>query len=102
MRNDDKVTDATSVTIRDTNNQELTDLLTLGDGPLASGAQPAIEAENQKALSEALAGSGAEASKAAEPKRRPGKAEKTEKAEPKTFDEPHTHLLKKSKIELKP
>lgn len=91
MRNDDKVTDTTAVTIRDNNNQELTDLLTLGDGLLASGAQPAIQAENQKALSEALAGGD---TKAAEPKKRPSKVEKTEKAEPKTFEEPHTHLPK--------
>lgn len=100
MRNDDKVTDTTAVTIRDANNQELTDLLTLGDGPLAAGAQPAIQAENQKALSEALAGG--EAKAAAEPKRRPSKGEKTEKAEPKTFEEPHTHLPKqKTKLNHK-
>jgi len=46
MRSDDRTTESTAVTVRDNNNQELVDLLTLGEGPLAAGAQPAIQAAN--------------------------------------------------------
>lgn len=46
MRSDDRTTESTAVTVRDNNNQELVDLLTVGEGPLAAGAQPAIQAAN--------------------------------------------------------
>lgn len=46
MRSDGRTTESTAVTARDNNNQELVDLLTLGEGPLAAGAQPAIQAAN--------------------------------------------------------
>ena len=57
MRNDDVVKESTTVNVRDSGNTELTGLLTTGDGPLASAAQPAMLASSEggrKALAESL------------------------------------------------
>lgn len=87
MRNDDVVKESTAVNVRDSGNTELADLLTTGDGPLASGAQPAMLASSEagrKALAESLHTDGkAEVKKT--PKRKG--EEKAEKVEPKTLQE---------------
>lgn len=84
VRNDDITAESSEVLIRDSNNQELADSLIGDDGLLAAGLQPATRAATEageKALIESLAGE-------TEKKKPKKKEEKTEKAEPKTFDEP--------------
>eukprot|EP00438_Fugacium_kawagutii_P017573 Skav222236 [mRNA] locus=scaffold3059:62962:65396:+ [translate_table: standard] len=82
VRNDDKVVDSTSATIRDRGNKELTDALTTGNGPLANGATPEMIAASQKALTEAVT-----SNEAVEVKPKKEKKDKAEKQEPKTFEE---------------
>lgn len=87
MRNDDVVKESTAVNVRDSGNTELADLLTTGEGPLASGAQPAMLAASeggQKALAESLQQEGK-----AEVKKKPKKTgdEKAKKVEPNTVQE---------------
>ena len=77
--------------MRDSNNQQLTDALTLGDGPLAPGAQPAVNAEQEAALLSAINEATVE-QQPTKPKPKP-KPEKTEAAEPKTLEESDTQFL---------
>eukprot|EP00438_Fugacium_kawagutii_P003661 Skav224231 [mRNA] locus=scaffold939:1221384:1222283:+ [translate_table: standard] len=89
VRNDDRVTDSTSVKVTDAGNQELTDALTLGDGPLSNGAAPELAAANGKALLEEITSSTVVDKKAKG--RRPPKTGEADKQEPKTFEEPLGH-----------
>ena len=91
VRNDNKTSESTAVTVRDSNNQQLTDALTLGDGPLAPGAQPAVNAEQEAALLSAINEATVE-QQPTKPKPKP-KPEKTEAAEPKTLEESDTQFL---------
>ena len=87
VRNDDKTKESTAVTIRDSNNRELTEALTTGDGPMLAGLQPAARVANeagQEALTQALTDEKVEKKKAKKEKK-----EKTEKLEPKTTEEPN-------------
>ena len=91
VRSDDITAETSEVQIRDSDNQELGEALIGDDGIMAAGLQPATRAATEageKALIESLAG-------ATEKKKTKAKEEKTEKAEPKTFDEP---LVLHSKI----
>ena len=91
MRNDDKTVESTEVQVRDKGNQDLVDVLTTGDGPLTSGCQPGVTAATetgQKNLCEALA-TGDDKVQV----KRPPKVERATKAEPKTLEEFHPHLL---------
>ncbi len=95
MRNDDKTIESTAVTVRDSNNQEIVDLLTVGDGPLAAGAQPAIQAANdagRAALAESLQ---IDESTVAIKKKKKEKEDKAEKAEPMTVQEYHPQYVMK-------
>lgn len=86
IRSDDKTKESTAVTIKDSGNQELTDALISGEGPLANGFQPGVRTNNeagQKELLESLD----EATKVEKKKPKKEKKEKTEKAEPTTLDE---------------
>ena len=73
-----------SIKVREDNNQELAEALTAEGGPLQHGLLPEGEAANE-AGKKALAESIANAAVAAAAKPKPSKAEKTEKAEPKTL-----------------
>ena len=87
MRNDDLVKESTTLNVRDSGNTELVDLLTTGDGPLTSGAQPAMLAASEggrKALAESLQQDGKVETRKT-PKRKG--EEKAEKVEPKTIKE---------------
>ena len=98
MRNDDVTTEGTSATIRDAGNQELADALTCADGVLQGGLQPGARVateEGQKELLKALGES--QIGKNKQPK---NPKEKTEKAEPKTLDEPlGQRVIHKSSIQ---
>ena len=84
VRSEDITAESSEATIRDSNNQELAESFIGDDGLLAGGLQPATRAATEageKALLESLGGD--------TEKKKPKKdKEKTEKAEPKTFDEP--------------
>ena len=85
VRKDDTTKESTAVAVRETNNKELTEALTTGDGPLLAGLQPATRVANeagQQALTEALTEEKVEQKKAKKDKK-----EKTEKMEPKTTEE---------------
>lgn len=91
LRNDDKTTESTSVEIKDAGNKEVVEALTTGDGPLLSGALPALAAQNEAALGEALTSEQVKTPKP--PKASRGDKDVPEKQVPKTFEECHTHLL---------
>lgn len=94
MRSDDRTTESTAVTVRDNNNQELVDLLTLGEGPLAAGAQPAIQAANDAGRA-ALAQSLQNDETTVAVKKKKEKGEQAEKAEPMTIQEYHPQYVMK-------
>ena len=88
MRNDDLTTESTCATIRDVGNQELGEALTCADGILQGGLQPGARVateEGQKELLKALDGE-SQVQRVKPPKNT--NKEKTEKAEPKTLEEP--------------
>ena len=89
MRNDNKASESTSMTIRDSNNKELGEALIADGAVLAAGMQPEARVNSEageKALIEALNTEG----KADKHKPKKEKKEKTEKAEPATLDESST------------
>lgn len=86
--------------IRDDNNKELAEALTVGDGPLGEGARPAVEAANEKAFLESLQ-PGAEAAESKQKgnrRKNPPKGE-TEEVEPKTFEEFHPYLFRNNSFQ---
>ena len=92
LRNDNSVKESTAVKIQDTGNKELTELLTTGDGPLQSGAQPSVNVANESGEQELLTAlNGEKVEKSGKPKK--DKKERTDKLTPKTFPEFTTQFV---------
>lgn len=94
VRTDDRTSEEVGVQIKDKGNQDLVNALTSPDGPLVNGLQPGMAVANEqgaKSLVEAINAEG----KAEKKKNKGSNPNKSERSEPKTFEEPDTHLTAK-------
>ena len=92
LRDENKTKESTAATIRDKGNKELAEALTTGDGPLQAGMQPNVRAANESGQRELLQslqtdGTMSKGEVEKEKKKKEKNKDKTDKCEPKTFQE---------------